>query len=120
MSGVTATTFSWRKDGAAIGGAPNAATYTIPSAAAGDAGTYTVLVNNCFLSAGGVLTVNSTPPPSDINGDCARNGADVTLFVQVLLGIDNDPTHVSRSDLDSSGTADGADIQPFVTAFLAP
>jgi hypothetical protein len=60
-SGAPAPTYQWRKDGVNLSGATSAA-YTIPSAAASNAGTYTVVATNSAGSAtsnGAVLTVNS-------------------------------------------------------------
>jgi len=62
------------------------------------------------------LLVASTSRPGDIDGDGVVNGADLSLFISVLLGVDTDATHLARSDLNGSGTANGADIQPFVAA----
>ena len=74
--------------------------------------------------AGGDATIAFTVTPcglaADINDDCTRDDIDVELFTQVLLGLDIDPDHMTRSDLDSSGTPDGADIQPFLDATLNP
>ena len=56
---------------------------------------------------------------ADIDGDGDSDAADVSLFVQVLLGEDTgDPQHVVRSDIDNSSSADGLDIAPFVDGFL--
>jgi hypothetical protein len=71
---VTATgaglTYQWRKNGTAISGATSA-TYTIPSATAADAGTYTVIITgSCgtVTSGAAALTVNSCAPVTTING----------------------------------------------------
>jgi hypothetical protein len=59
-SGTSPFTYQWRKDGSPISGA-TAATYTIPSAATTDAGSYAVTVTNSAGSAtssAAVLTVN--------------------------------------------------------------
>lgn len=56
-------TYQWRRNGTPIGGATNAS-YTIPSVAPGNAGTYDVLVSNSCgeeTSSGATLTVNSDP-----------------------------------------------------------
>ncbi len=63
-SGSPAPTYQWRKGGAAISGATGAS-YAIASAAAADAGTYTVVVTNSagsVTSSGATLTVNAPPP----------------------------------------------------------
>jgi len=64
------------------------------------------------------LLVLSGSLPGDINGDGLRNQLDVELFTAVLLGTEDDPEYTARSDLDGSGTADGADVQPFIEAML--
>ncbi len=50
----------------------------------------------------------------DINGDGRADSGDVEPFVDALLGLPQLPIHLSRSDLDNSGTADGADIMAFI------
>ncbi|MBI2512496.1 MAG: immunoglobulin domain-containing protein [Opitutae bacterium] len=60
-SGTAPLSYQWQKDGAAISGATST-TYSIASAAAGDAGTYSVVVTNSAGSAtsnGATLTVNA-------------------------------------------------------------
>ncbi|HLP03705.1 MAG TPA: immunoglobulin domain-containing protein, partial [Opitutaceae bacterium] len=60
-SGTAPLSYQWKKGGADISGATSA-TYSIASAATGDAGTYTVVVSNSAGSAtsnGATLTVNA-------------------------------------------------------------
>jgi hypothetical protein len=60
-SGTAPLNYQWRKDGTNISGATSA-TYSIASAASGDAGTYSVVVSNSAGSAtsnGATLTVNA-------------------------------------------------------------
>ncbi|HLP06863.1 MAG TPA: immunoglobulin domain-containing protein, partial [Opitutaceae bacterium] len=60
-SGTAPLSYQWKKVGADISGATSA-TYSIASAASGDAGTYTVVVTNSASSAtsnGATLTVNA-------------------------------------------------------------
>jgi len=64
-TGSTPLTYQWQKNGTAIAGA-TAATYTIASAQAGDAGSYTVVVGNSAgtaTSAAAALTVLSLSAP---------------------------------------------------------
>lgn len=58
--------------------------------------------------------------PADINVDCVRDETDIDIFSSVLIGIDVDPLHTARSDLNASGAANAADIQELVDAFLSP
>jgi hypothetical protein len=44
----------------------------------------------------------------------------VATFVAVLMGQDTDPVHRAASDRDGSGTVDGIDIQPYITALIGP
>ncbi|MCK6484010.1 MAG: hypothetical protein HUU22_10230 [Phycisphaerae bacterium] len=52
--------------------------------------------------------------PGDIDGNGALDSQDVSLFVEVLLGLDTDEAHVTRADMDRSGTADGDDVGLFL------
>ena len=72
------------------------------------------------VMATATITLTSELPPGDIDGDCDLDADDITVFVAVLLGLDLDPQHVARSNLNGDGAADGADIQPFTDAFLSP
>ncbi len=52
--------------------------------------------------------------PGDIDGNGVVNGADVTLFVRVLAGLETNATYVQRSDINGDTIANGRDVQPFV------
>ncbi len=61
-AGTAPLAYQWRREGQAISGA-TAATYTIAAAAAGDAGSYTVVVSNAqgsVTSSAALLTVNAS------------------------------------------------------------
>lgn len=74
--------------------------------------------------AGGNAVMQFTVQPcavaADIDLNCTKNDLDVDLFVQVLLGLDSDPGRITRSDINNSGTPDGDDVGPFITAYFAP
>ena len=65
----------------------------------------------------GTITAHSA---ADLDGDGDVDMNDVSVLVNVLLGLDTNPAYVAASDLDPSGTLDGADIQRFVNLFLPP
>ncbi|MBL0744322.1 immunoglobulin domain-containing protein [Chryseolinea lacunae] len=93
-SGTGPITYQWRKNGVVIG-APNAATYTIPSITPTDAATYTVVVSNAcnsVTSSGSVLTVQrtvqvTTPPAAQV----VCEGAPATFTVDA--GPTTNPTY---------------------------
>lgn len=64
---------------------------------------------------GGALICNTV---GDLNCDGMIDNADLTMFVDVLLGGDVDPRHVAASDLNGDSQQDGADIQSFVNNYL--
>jgi hypothetical protein len=53
----------------------------------------------------------------DVNCDHAVNVDDVPYFVAALIG-GYTGCDITLADMDDSGTADGLDIQPFVSALL--
>jgi len=60
--------------------------------------------------------------PGVMQGDLDDNGAvqlaDVPIFVQVLLGLDLDPTHVATSDVNCDGDVNGLDVFPLVQLLI--
>ncbi|RIK69210.1 MAG: hypothetical protein DCC65_00225 [Planctomycetota bacterium] len=68
------------------------------------------------------VSVKSATGPStgDIDCDSDLDMDDVAAFCTVLLGLDIDACHVSQADVDTSGSANADDIQPFVNFFLSP
>lgn len=63
------------------------------------------------------FTMIKTPPgDTDVDGD--TDGGDLVNFVNVLLGVDADPQHVARSDLNFDSAANGDDIAPFVSELI--
>lgn len=58
------------------------------------------------------------PVPGDIDLDRDFDSNDIGLFVEVLLGLDTNPTHVAAADVDNSGVADGEDIDNYLDAII--
>ncbi len=73
-------------------------------------------------SDGGNTVFNITPGsgaiPGDIDGDGAVDMNDVSMFVNVLIGIDTDPSHMSASDLNGDGAANGADAATMIDLLM--
>jgi len=55
------------------------------------------------------------PVLGDINNDGVHDAADNAFFINVLLGLDTDPLHVSRTDVNLDGVANGKDVQTYVS-----
>lgn len=109
-----ATTYTWRRGMDVVG--DNSPTLILSNVTAADAGDYTVTITdqcNNEVSEIATLTVN-IPQVGDVSGDCAINMIDVPLFTDVLIGVDTDPGHVARSDIDGIDGPNAADIQGFV------
>lgn len=64
------------------------------------------------------LVPGSTNIPGDIDGDGSVNMIDGNLLIGVLIGMNANPDHIARSDLNSDGATNGGDITPFVAAIL--
>ncbi len=73
---------------------------------------------NAIAGVQAVTVAEQALPAGDIDADGIVDATDTTLFVSVLLGIDQDPDRVARSDLSDDGRADGLDVQPFIQALL--
>lgn len=67
-------------------------------------------------SADVTIMAPGRPPglAADINADCILDAMDTAILVDVLIGVDTDPGHVDRADLDQNGTADSRDIAAFL------
>jgi len=69
-------------------------------------------------------TLTPTPDPSaepavgDLNGDGAVNVLDVQLCVNVFLGVEIDPSIVSRADVNQDGQVDVLDVQTIANLVL--
>jgi hypothetical protein len=70
--------------------------------------------NNVILQ--GVQLRQGIGADIDVNG--VVNSADVDAFVEVLLGSDVSPAHISASDFNGDGEVNGGDIQGFLACYL--
>ncbi|MCB9851662.1 MAG: hypothetical protein H6819_01095 [Phycisphaerales bacterium] len=59
---------------------------------------------------------NIAPLTGDIDGNGELDANDAIMLASVLGGLDNDPIHIERCDMNFDGVADGRDIQSFVSA----
>jgi hypothetical protein len=115
--GVSGSTpfYQWFKNGAPIAGA-NAATYSIASAQAGDAGNYSVMVSNLTssaTSAAATLTVNppaNSPPVLAAIGNRTINESNLLTFTATATDPQSPPQTLTFS-LDAGAPA-GASITP--------
>lgn len=94
--------------------------FRFDSDAAPTNGNATITLFKTGGTAGVTVAVPGTPAllAADINADCIADSADMTALVEVLLGLDQDATHVARSDIDNSGAANGMDVSAFVAAYM--
>jgi plastocyanin len=86
-SGNPTPTYQWQKDGAAIAGATNSS-YSIASAAAGDAGSYTVVATNSVGTAtSNTATLSLTAAaPTTVNGVTATVGHNASFSTGHVTG----------------------------------
>ena len=83
-TGTPPLSYQWRKNGTAITSATGSS-FTIPSAQAGDAATYTVFVSNVagsVLSSGAILTVSAPRPTCTAPSWNRTNGFDHVVNIQ--------------------------------------
>lgn len=109
------TTYTWRKDGNVVG--TDSPTLQLTNVSCHDNGVYTCTVTDQCGSAlvSNPSTLSVTPlPAGDIEGDCDCDLVDIDTFVNVLLDVDADPGHVSRSDVNGDTAVDAIDIQSLV------
>lgn len=72
------------------------------------------------ISAGKIRRVRPQFPMGDIDHDGTIDATDRTLFIDLLLGLSDDPAQIEQGDFDGNGAVDGGDIQCFVTASFLP
>ena len=65
-----------------------------------------------------VRLVTGCPATGDLDEDDDVDLDDVTIFIDVLLGVDADPEHLDLADMNCSETADGDDVSLFVESLL--
>src|SRR2546421_3418272 len=85
-------------------GQPDASSFSTPISG----GTFT-LVGGFWPAAGGVCTLIG-----DMNLDGQRDGADVQLFVNCIIGVNG--SNCGCADFDGTGTVTPADLSQFVSA----
>ncbi len=93
-SGTAPLAYQWRKNAVNILGA-TAATFTIPAAVSGDAGTYTVLVSNSLssvTSAGAVLTVSAAIAAPTITTQPLSQAGFIGGAITFTAGASGNPT----------------------------
>ena len=66
------------------------------------------------LKPGDFIWFDTSPAAGDIDGDGDVDSGDVSLFVDVLLGIPPPPAYALRAALDGDGEADGNDLGVFI------
>jgi hypothetical protein len=54
-----------------------------------------------------------------MNHDCTIDDSDLVLFVHALVGDAANPPDTCSADVNGDGSADGLDIAPFITRYLA-
>jgi len=70
------------------------------------------------LSSAFIYDISAIKSAGDLNDDGAFDGTDLKLFTDVILGNDNDPIHIARTDVNCDGVAEVSDIATFVTIVL--
>lgn len=108
-AGTATLGYRWRKNGTFITGA-NSATYTLPSAITGDAGSYTVVVTNSagsITSSVATLTVNSAPVAPSISTQPANQTGTVGGSVMLTVVASGTATLAYQWQHEGSNVATG-------------
>lgn len=64
------------------------------------------------------ITPGNPTQPGDVDGNGIVSPDDVNPFIMVLLGVNEDPEQISRSDVNSDGMANGLDVAGLVSALV--
>lgn len=64
------------------------------------------------------ITPGNATQPGDVDGNGIVSPDDVNPFIMVLLGVNEDPEQISRSDVNSDGMANGLDVAGLVSALV--
>jgi len=119
-SGTASPTYSWTKNGTTIGGA-TANSYTIPSVAAGDAGTYCVIVQGSCNSVTNCATLTVVAPPSITTqpGGAITSVGNGTAFRVVATDLDPNSYPLSYQwQINGADAANGPNVTGATTATL--
>jgi len=110
----------WQRDKMSAADANSNDQYGQGVALDGDTGVITAPYDDLpGTDAGAAYVVDLVPTLScDIDGDADVDATDLTIFINVLLGIDTTPARRTRSDLDCSGVPNGADIPYFLDCYF--
>lgn len=76
------------------------------------------ITGNIATSALVTIIEPCSPTVGDIDGDSFITFADIADAVDVYLGLDTTPAHVTAADANCDGFANGLDIQPLVNYIL--
>ncbi len=127
ITGTSAPTFQWRRNGVIIPGALSAS-YTLSSVQSGDAGVYTVTITdgaNTASTAGATLTVLpasvSTPPSITTQPESQSAPAGATVTFSAVATSTPAPIFQWRKDgtpLGNGGSGTGASVSGATTATL--
>lgn len=129
VTATGATTYHWRFNGTPLSESADisgstASTLHVMNVTEDDEGDYDCLVSNdnglvVLVSDTAHLNVIDSCVIGDMNCDLIVDDDDVALFVAVLLGsAPSEVCNLENADVNGNGSADGADIDPFVRLLI--
>lgn len=65
-----------------------------------------------------MFTVTASVTPGDINSDTLIDETDAAILANVLIGLDTDPSHICRADVNDDGDLNGLDVSAFIDVAL--